>query len=62
MSCEGRGAGRYCQPTAHPVHAPQMHNAREAAQAVKQLVDAGYRVCCTHGNGPQARVAEILTA
>ncbi|PRW18388.1 carbamate kinase [Chlorella sorokiniana] len=24
-----------------------------AAAAIKQLVDAGYRVCVTHGNGPQ---------
>lgn len=31
----------------------QMHNAREAATAVKQLVGAGFRVCVTHGNGPQ---------
>ncbi len=31
----------------------QQHNAREAAAAVRRLVDAGYRVCITHGNGPQ---------
>ncbi|KAI3435537.1 hypothetical protein D9Q98_001602 [Chlorella vulgaris] len=31
----------------------QQRNARSAAVAVKQLVDAGYRVCVTHGNGPQ---------
>lgn len=28
-------------------------SAKGAAAAIKQLVDAGYRVCVTHGNGPQ---------
>lgn len=31
----------------------QLHNAREAAVAVRELVEAGFRVCITHGNGPQ---------
>ncbi|EFN58399.1 hypothetical protein CHLNCDRAFT_140326 [Chlorella variabilis] len=31
----------------------QQRNAKTAAAAVRQLVDAGYSVCCTHGNGPQ---------
>ncbi|KAL4458086.1 hypothetical protein ABPG75_012951 [Micractinium tetrahymenae] len=31
----------------------QLHNARQAAAAVRQLVEAGLRVCVTHGNGPQ---------
>lgn len=31
----------------------QLRNARQAAAAVQQLVEAGFRVCVTHGNGPQ---------
>lgn len=31
----------------------QLRNARQAAAAVRQLVEAGFRVCLTHGNGPQ---------
>src|SRR5438132_2786703 len=33
--------------------AEQFHNAREAAREVATLVEAGWRIVVTHGNGPQ---------
>ena len=36
-----------------PTMEVQQRNAREAAAAVRSLVDAGFGVCVTHGNGPQ---------
>ena len=36
-----------------PTMETQQRNAQGAAAAVRQLVEAGFRVCVTHGNGPQ---------
>lgn len=60
------GAGDACPcacspllPLAFRCHHPPppcsflLASAKGAAAAIKQLVEAGYRVCVTHGNGPQ---------
>uniref|UniRef100_A0A7S0FZW7 Carbamate kinase n=1 Tax=Rhodosorus marinus TaxID=101924 RepID=A0A7S0FZW7_9RHOD len=38
----------------------QRHNARTAAEAIAKVINAGYRVCVTHGNGPQVGFLALM--